>query len=200
MSTSKWHHRSTVTDEERQRWQVQFKSLMDDGVLVKQSDGRFLPDFTQRVRAGMDLLDKICPGWQNELDLSLLDLEDDQQCVLGQSWSLYAKAHGLIENGDYKQFADAVLNLSPQDERNTFAAAIGCALNESDMAILNQQKTFSESLSLLLGESKGTFLNQAWEALTATWIAEIVKARVDGRWGPYTVETLDKSIKEGATT
>lgn len=213
MTTSKWgSSRGSWAGEYEQASQIKRDGQYNGEVitLTKTSDGMVIPDFTKRVNAGMDLLDKINPGWQDELNLGALDLEDDQQCVLGQSFPLYARALGLVETGDYKEFADAIFNLGDAKDRNLFAASIGCALNEADVALINGEavawvaekhgvspevvvKTYDYTCE---ASTRCKYaMKRYWEELTATWITQIIKAKVEGRWGPRTVDTLDASIK-----
>lgn len=194
MSTSKWGHGDSATPEENSRIAKVLAERVSTGTLTKTGD-YWLPDFRERVLAGFDLLDQINPGWQNEIDVTVLDLEDDQKCTLGQAWPLYAKTHGLLENGDYKQFADAVFNIGDKPEdRQDLAASIGCALNGEDIDILNSQLTTVDRVALGLG-AKPAIMAAIWDKLTMTWITELVLAKVEGRWGPYTTDTLDESIK-----
>jgi len=185
-----------------------------DGVAIKTDPVEFpLPDFTEKVRAGMDLLDKILPGWQDSIDLTLLDLESDQMCVLGQTWPLYAKMHGLLEEGDYKQFADAVLSVGGDGDRNLMAASIGCAMDQEVFDYLNGftyrqiEQRYGLTPQLLdiatIADAQKdpqlmeavNFFNQCnnrqntllWEHLTRTWVREITKAREEGRWDQSSV-------------
>lgn len=48
---------------------------------------------TDRVRAGMALLDRLLvgrPGWRDDLDVDRLDMGDPWDCVLGQLYGTYA--------------------------------------------------------------------------------------------------------------
>lgn len=47
------------------------------------------PDFASRVRRGAELLDRVRPGWERELDLERLAVRDCHQCVLGQLFGEY---------------------------------------------------------------------------------------------------------------
>lgn len=228
MSSSKWFNHSNPKTWEVAEQEVLEHLAEEQGVALTQmaapispptgGDGGpvdfVLPDFTEIVRAGMDLLDKINPGWQETLDLTTLDLEDDQQCVLGQSWPHYAEMHGLINNGDYKQFADAVLSPGGSGgERNILAASIGCAIPTKVMAYINAfglKKTEEEygydpvvlnacnSQDLVkdpdlrapiafCNHVTEVAMKKCWEHLTRTWVTEINKAKEEGRWAPANV-------------
>jgi hypothetical protein len=43
---------------------------------------------TQVVGRGAALLDRECPGWENEIDLTRLDLSSVYDCVLGQIYGV----------------------------------------------------------------------------------------------------------------
>jgi hypothetical protein len=45
-----------------------------------------------RVARGAEWLDKEVPGWEEQIDLSTLDLADSCQCILGQVYRNVAKA------------------------------------------------------------------------------------------------------------
>lgn len=218
MSTSKWGHARRVSDETVKMWRetadtfpvtdVTSKSTLTGEAVEGLEVEIGLPDFTENVRAGMNLLDSVLPGWQESLDLTLLDLESDQQCVLGQTWPHYAKMHGLLEDGDYKQFADAVLSIGEEGERNTFAASIGCALSAEVFWYLNgvlyreiEKRWGIEPLAFrqmagegaapsdphfkavaFFNETQDLHLRAMWEHLTRTWVTEINKAKEEGRW------------------
>lgn len=183
----------------RQEW----NRIKEHMVVIRTGDEEtYAFDFTNVVRAGMDLLDKVNPGWQDTLDLSTLDLESDQMCVLGQSWPHYAKMHGLIdkvESGDYKEFADTVLGMADDaSDRNALAAAIGCALSGDDLNAVNmismlewekahpgytfEDYPWTHGDASAYNEIDSRNLAQVWEQLTKTWITEIQKARQEGRW------------------
>lgn len=222
MSTSKWSNKNTnATEEEQQEYYralEAYESGPSGGTTIVPTDGFsyvgdkpvefMLPDCTEVVRAGMDLLDKIAPGWQDEINLQTLDLESDQMCILGQSWPLYARMHGLLVGGDYKQFADAVFSVGAQSERNEFAASIGCAFPGSVYAYINgycyravkeRYGWETEDLEVIpssiirdnprlweavhfYNRTSNTVLDRLWEHLTKTWVTEITKAREEGRW------------------
>ena len=201
MSSSKWGQGggSSWKDED-ERWEdiaaTGYNGEPFPTVVLGAGEGTItVPDFTSRVRAGMDLLDKVNPGWQNTLDFSTLSLDDDQQCVLGQSWPLYAKARGLVEaidSGDYKNFADSlapslVEGMSKdqvQETRTEFAASIGCALNDADFALANAMAYRKNGKQGDRGtlEISTRYIKRFWEELTRTWVTEITKAKEEGRW------------------
>lgn len=185
---AKWStHSGPTWQSETRKFQEIIATGMFEGEPYKVAqggDGNYMPDFADRVRAGMDLLDKINPGWQDTLDLQKLDLESEQMCVLGQTWPHYARVRGLVEqvdSGDFKDFAAslAVGDITPIDT----AVAIGCALGDADFAVINATAYEagghnSDKAHDLAMESTRRF----WEHLTKTWIREIQKARAEGRW------------------
>lgn len=198
MSTSKWGTGGGTWESEAARWKdIQANGYQGEEfpVVMVEATKTTLPDFTIRVRAGMDLLDKINPGWQDTLNLDALDLEDDTMCVLGQSWSHYATTRGLAEKVESSEFRHYVEALAPTtddmdemelyDTRIEFAASIGCALNYADFALINAQAFEKvEGNRYAAKDLSKVLVQQSWEHLTRTWVTEINKAKEEGRWAP----------------
>jgi hypothetical protein len=67
---------------------------MDDATDV-QAWGHVLADpiSRERVTRGAAWLDKVAPGWERKLDLSILDIEDGAACVCGQVFMAEAVHH-----------------------------------------------------------------------------------------------------------
>jgi hypothetical protein len=53
--------------------------------------------FEERVRKGADRLDKVKPGWANQVDVRTLDLGSFNGCVLGQLYGTQ-KCHEVISD------------------------------------------------------------------------------------------------------
>lgn len=66
----------------------------------------------QRVAAGAEWLDANAPGWEAQIDLSSLDIEEPCNCVLGQVYGHYfrspqwARHSDVYVDGDYLYTAD----------------------------------------------------------------------------------------------
>lgn len=45
-----------------------------------------------KIERGMDLLDRVYPGWEHEIDLDELRMMDGNKCVGGQLYGHYGKA------------------------------------------------------------------------------------------------------------
>lgn len=57
-------------------------------------------DYIFRVRRGALLLDSERPGWAEAIDIEILDLEDVENCILGQvfgDYSLGSQALGFVD-------------------------------------------------------------------------------------------------------
>lgn len=221
MSTSKWGKGSGMGWQDHDRkFQEIISTGFNDGepYPIVKMDGHVLPDFTKRVHAGMDLMDKVLPGWQDEITLDMLDLESDQNCVLGQAFPLYAKATGYMEfnKTEYQKFADAVIVVGDNvddGQRNGLAAAFGFALSETDFHAINSQsmrevcgnppdetKLWANNAMLAKLSSAGDrYTAMFWEHLTKTWIREIQKAREEGRWAA-SASSASTSVDESAPT
>lgn len=48
------------------------------------------------VRRGMELLDTTRPGWRDKIDLTILDMNDTQCCIIGQLADDYYKSYEAI--------------------------------------------------------------------------------------------------------
>jgi hypothetical protein len=55
---------------------------------------------TERVSAGIDLLDRECRGWDKHIDLGRLSLDSCQRCVLGQLFRSYSLGLADLELDD----------------------------------------------------------------------------------------------------
>lgn len=42
-----------------------------------------------RIKRGLELLDTEARGWENEIDLTILDMGDSDVCILGQLYGTY---------------------------------------------------------------------------------------------------------------
>lgn len=199
MTTSKWTINNHPGGIDQAHSDESIQKGLAEGTIITTEDGSLQHSFDSRVQSGMEILDKVAPGWQEELNLPVLDLEDDQMCVLGQAWPHYAKMRGLADiTGDYKQFADAVLSVGGNADREELASSIGCALANSDLALVDQlalaewkrrhgdervptihcPREKVQEWDDILRES----IAKVWEQLTKTWVTEITKAREEGRW------------------
>lgn len=70
-----------------------------------------IPD---RVQRGVELLDRVRPGWERSIDLGSLDIAICTRCVLGQLFGHYVdgkEALGIDGPGDRCGFASAGLLL-----------------------------------------------------------------------------------------
>lgn len=59
---------------------------------------------TEKVRTGAALLDDKFPGWRELIDLRLLDVRSEFDCILGQLWGTYTR--GLAEVFPNIDFSD----------------------------------------------------------------------------------------------
>jgi len=55
---------------------------------------------TAAVARGAGMLDQLCPGWPDRLDLDRLDLGDTARCLLGQLYGSYDLALGVLRIND----------------------------------------------------------------------------------------------------
>ena len=62
----------------------------------------------KEVAAGAEWLDEVNPGWEREIDLGTLDINDCYNCVLGQSLRKMAAEKGYATG--YHYGADALSN------------------------------------------------------------------------------------------
>jgi hypothetical protein len=56
-------------------------------------------EMTRRVERGAILLDRECPGWENEVDPASLRMDEAENCVLGQIHGDYAGAIEALFSG-----------------------------------------------------------------------------------------------------
>ena len=61
----------------------------------------------KEVAAGAEWLDENFPGWEREIDLGTLNLNDCQDCVCGQSLRRVAKEAGAYSGYDYAKSLNA---------------------------------------------------------------------------------------------
>jgi hypothetical protein len=62
-----------------------------------------LASAAERVAAGVALLDQKRPGWDAEVDLTLLLLASCDRCVLGQLYGDYSRATDVFDEDDYPE-------------------------------------------------------------------------------------------------
>ena len=60
---------------------------------------------TASVMRGAKLLDEKSPGWHRRINLHALDLNDCQECILGQVYGEYANGLETLFAGDQKYFS-----------------------------------------------------------------------------------------------
>lgn len=129
-----------------------------------------LPDFRPAVKRGMKLLDAHMPDWWKHIDTSVLDLRDENMCILGQSWQHYANGEDLVATAAprsrYAAFCSRILGTDPAKEAREQSAKFGFNLTGDQGRLINYQRDFYETKVLW---------RAAWEHLTATWLVEIRK-------------------------
>jgi len=52
---------------------------------------------TERVQAGVELLDSQVPGWDSRIDLDTLDICSESSCVIGQLFGRYDKGLNALD-------------------------------------------------------------------------------------------------------
>lgn len=60
-----------------------------------------IPTIEQRVNLGIQLLDREVPGWQDHLDLAILDISSTSSCPISQLYNGYeegARELGIWDN------------------------------------------------------------------------------------------------------
>ena len=66
--------------------------------MVSCEDSGMTRTLETKIQAGMDLLNKVRPGWINQVDLRLLDMGGSPyQCILGQLYGDYEVAVELLD-------------------------------------------------------------------------------------------------------
>ena len=155
------------------------------------------PDFTEAVNRGAALLDRELPGWWRAIDTSALDLDDENHCVLGQSWSLYndlKQLHMRVDTAKLKDNWDAPANSNFQrllsrlwpgrsiaSLRVSEAASHGFAFSPAVYHWINVEadRRIAGGAPRLLpdGRHQGWAVNdELWEHLTKTWLV-LIEAR-----------------------
>lgn len=163
------------------------------GDTVETDNGRFitLPDFTAQVQRGIKLLDAHDPGWWRHIDTSVLNLKDENLCVLGQAWSHYADGQELARQrgrlGARTNFRMFLARLFPgqateTDENRELSAHYGFNVTGEQGRLLNYQMGFRTS-----GTNAWALM---WEHLTNTWLREIRKRQDE--------ETREDQFQSGA--
>lgn len=161
------------------------------------------PDFTQHVNTGAAWLDEHTAGWDLKINVAELDLDDQNSCVLGQTWGHYAdslmKVDEIYEDeSNYAMMLRSVtadvslspenLSTDPSQIRIDFAVEHGFALAGAvyDWAHVEAQKRLKLELDED-GEIPNSRMNEyaamtwtidaeLWEQLTATWLV-LIRAR-----------------------
>lgn len=82
----------------------------EDGVVKVDMESRELPDFTPAVNRGAQLLDTVDPEWFMHIDTSSLNLDDENMCVLGQSWNHYKVIESAVANDVSSQLGWSTTN------------------------------------------------------------------------------------------
>jgi hypothetical protein len=160
-----------------------------NGSITVQLSERTLPDFTKQVSTGAKWLDEVDPGWWRAIDTGTLDLDDENVCVLGQSWNHYARKTGLNMSGvgrsGFRRFVDRFWG---GDHDKT--AKHGFAFEDSVYAWINtearkriangERPTAVRYPNALDGTNMAWQLDsECWEHLTKTWLV-LVQARQEG--------------------
>lgn len=84
-------------------------TAQSNGHVSVTTTSRELPDLTSEVTRGIAWLDLRVPGWWEKIDTDHLDLEDENSCVLGQTWSHYADCNQLLGRSGtrFQRFIDS---------------------------------------------------------------------------------------------
>ncbi len=132
---------------------------------------RFVADiqsaFEDRVRLGAQWLDTERPGWEDQIDLSSLQLASGDHCVCGQLWmGQFQEAMDSYYNSGYegKKYSDpfeVALEVIEDDGFN--AVDLGFNIN------VYSEWTFTDS----------GFPEWLWETLTYEWKHRIEKRRAE---------------------
>lgn len=62
------------------------------------------PGVYERVARGADMLDKNRPGWEHQINLEILDMNDPYKCVLGQLQGEFFSGLRTIEDNGANSF------------------------------------------------------------------------------------------------
>lgn len=165
------------------------------------------PDFRPFVERGARWLDEVDPGWFTEIKTDALDLDDENMCVLGQSWSHYARAQGLIDaekgrvatgaSTNFKAFLTRVFG-SYADNGEDKAREMGFAFPKVMYRWVHLEA------ARRVGKTKGTAFNdmtwtidkELWEELTKTWLEVIREKQTLAALSKDVITTPDATTKE----
>jgi hypothetical protein len=114
--------------------------------------------YTERVKRGAALLDKVRPGWRNTIDLSTLDLSSGCLCILGQVFKHYDCGLYAVWNIDMDKY-DSLEEWTASDGFKT-AIAHGFTIDYTrGFALAPSYKDYDEG--------------DEWDALQEAWVAEL---------------------------
>lgn len=157
---------------------------------------RQMPDFTKEVNKGAAFLDEKDPGWWRIIDTSVLDLDDETNCVLGQTWNHYARKNDLPVT-DQNGFEKFKAKVWPGSHNPDAPAEHGFSVSNPVIDWINKTAKDYEISGIPRGEKYGgsladpwTLLSATWEQLTKTWLV-LIKARQNAETPEY-AEMVEK--------
>jgi hypothetical protein len=134
-----------------------------------------VPDFTEEIDAGVELLNREAPGWYKSINATTLNLEMPNSCVLGQlamtefKSALVASVKAWTgDDRDHFNYYDMITLLDFGDED---AAGYGFFVSEEAISL-----DFPDDESW---ESRGHRVSRLWEALTLQWQERINDLRAN---------------------
>lgn len=117
-----------------------------------------LPDFSAQVARGVAYLDAEFPGWWKHIDMTKLDLESEEACVLGQAYG--DNEVGIPGFSHHSQLMEQ-RGLSPSYYGFNFTEE---QIHHFNVAANHHERKLPELVS------------RAWEHLTATW-TDVIRTR-----------------------
>jgi len=131
------------------------------------NSGSFGTNYPLRVALGVSWLDRVHKGWDEEVDLSTLDLASSCNCVLGQ----------IVTNQAERYEDDEELGEKALDIKDMAFDAL-CDGDPTWLEGINglPSMILSEQEARELGFHTLTFKTEEWVALTAEW-RRVIEAR-----------------------
>lgn len=94
-----------------------------------------LQEQTEAVKKGANLLDKILPGWHNQVNVKKLDMGEPTLCMMGQLFG--TKVEGKLAREMYPEEYKAAVNLY-REQGNSIPDGYGIALcMDDDVNLVN---------------------------------------------------------------
>ena len=108
-----------------------------------------MTELSERIAAGIAILDEAVPGWKKEIDCETLDLSDCSMCVLGQVYGTYNEGLTVLTK---RLIKPGMSYAKENDITNKFASDHGF-----------DERAFNEDGEVIEGSYTFRDMTEAWE-------------------------------------